>query len=262
MSERTTILVDTDGAVAIITLNRPQRRNAIDHTMRIELADAISDAMAERAVRALVITGAGGAFSGGGDISTMTPSPAADARPRLLLARRVIEEIWRGPKPVVAAVEGAAAGAGLALALACDRMVAGAGATFTASFVRVGLAGDWGISASLPARIGRHAAKQMMMFGDPVDADTALSLGIVDTVTEAGDALRRATEDAHRLAAGPSEALRTMKAALNAWPRDAFTVLDEEIDTQSALFETADFAEAVDAFATRRTPVFGKDQDC
>jgi len=260
MSDPTTILLDTDGAVRVITLNRPQRRNAIDHAMRIELADAIAEAMADPAVRALVITGAGGAFSGGGDISTMTPSSAAEARPRLILARRVIEEIWRGPKPVVAAVEGPAAGAGMALALACDRVVAGSGATFTASFVRVALAGDWGISASLPARIGRHAAKQLMMFGDPVDADRALSLGIADSVTEAGAALRRATEDAQRLAAGPAEALRTMKTALNAWPREPFALLDEEIDTQSALFETADFAEAVDAFATRRAPVFGKDQ--
>ena len=255
---RATVLTDSQIPVRVLTLNRPDRRNAIDLVLRVELAEAIAEAMADPQVRAIVLTGAGGSFCSGGDISTMQRLPPEQGRPRSEAAQRVTFEIWSGRKPVVAAVEGAAVGAGLALALACDRIVAAESATFSASFLRVALAGDMGIFASLPARVGPHRAKQMMLFAERLDAAQAQSAGLVDVLTADGTALDRALADARALAAGPARAIATIKQSLNAWPRDPFTILEAEIDAQAALFDSDDFAEAIAAFQGKRVPEFGR----
>lgn len=251
-----TVLVDDDGPIRLLTLNRPERRNAIDLVLRVELADATAAAMADDAVCAIVLTGAGGAFCAGGDISSMQRQTAAETRPRAVAAARVIRELWQGSKPVIAAVEGPAMGAGLALALACDRVVAGDTASFGAAFVRVGLSGDMGIFASLPARIGPHAAKQMLMFAHVLDAAEAHRRGLTDDTVPAGTALEAAIRDARVLAAGPPQALAAIKSTLGGWPRPPLSVLDAEIDLQTALFDTDDFVEAVTAFREGRTPTF------
>jgi 2-(1,2-epoxy-1,2-dihydrophenyl)acetyl-CoA isomerase len=250
------ILVEDDGVVRVITLNRPQRLNAIDLALRVRLAEAIEAAMADDAVRVLILTGAGGAFCSGGDISTMTRLPEHEARPRAEAAQRVIRALWNGDKPVIAAIEGAAMGAGLALALACDRAVAGADARFGTSFSRVGLAGDMGIFATLPNRIGPAAARQMLMFAGQVDASEAARIGLVDAVVEPGKALASALDDARRLAAGPPLALAAVKSMLARWPRDPFEVLGDEVDHQVTLFDSDDFAEGARAYHERRTPIF------
>jgi enoyl-CoA hydratase/carnithine racemase len=250
------VLVSDDGDVRVITLNRPGRRNAIDLALRVRLAEEIEAAMDHDGVRVIVLTGAGRSFCSGGDISTMTRLPEHQARARAEATQRVIRALWHGGKPVIAAVEGAAMGAGLALALACDRAVAGADARFGTSFSRVGLAGDMGIFATLPGRIGPAAARQMLMFARPVDAPEAARIGLVDAVVEPGKALASALDDARQLAAGPPLALAAVKSMLARWPRDPFQVLEEEIDHQVELFDSDDFAEGVAAYHERRPPEF------
>jgi 2-(1,2-epoxy-1,2-dihydrophenyl)acetyl-CoA isomerase len=251
-----TVLVEDRGAVRILTLNRPERRNAIDLVLRQELAGAVESAMASPAVRALVLTGAGSTFCSGGDISTMGRRSPEDTLPRAQAAARVIRALWDGPKPVVAAVEGAAFGAGVALALACDRVVAASDATFSVSFTRVGLAGDMGIFSSLPARVGPATARQLLMLPRRLDGAEALGLHLVDDLVEPGTALDEALADARMLADGPPLALAAIKSMLSAWAREPRDVLDAEVELQTRLFDTADFAEGVAAFGQRRTPTF------
>jgi enoyl-CoA hydratase/carnithine racemase len=238
-------------------LNRPASRNALDIPLRLELGDAVESAMADSTVRAIVLTGAGGSFCSGGDISTMQRMPPAEGRPRAEAAQRVVRALWAGGKPVVAAVEGAAFGAGLALALACDRIVAAKDARFGAAFVRVGLAGDMGIFATLPARLGPAAAKQILMFGKQFSAPEALELGLIDVTAPTGGALAAAVADAATLAAGPPLALAAIKSLLTRWPSDPVTVLDREVEQQVALFDSDDLTEGAAAFHERRSPVFG-----
>jgi enoyl-CoA hydratase/carnithine racemase len=250
------VLEHDDGPVRVLTLNRPRVKNAIDLPLRVELAEHLEAAMSDDGVRALVITGAGGAFCAGGDISTMQRQAPELTRPRAEAAQRVVRAIWSGGKPVVAAVEGPALGAGLSLALACDRIVAAADAQFGAAFANVGLAGDMGIFATLPARLGVAAAKQMLMLPSRIGATAAFDIGLVDSLVESGGALAAALTDAHRLAAGPPLALAAIKSLLSQPGADRYAILDREVETQASLFDTADFAEAVTAFAERRTPEF------
>lgn len=250
-------LLSTDrGAVRMLTLNRPHRRNALDMELRIALALALEGAMADSAVRAVVLTGAGGSFCSGGDISTMRRQPEGESRPRAEAAQRVVRAVWQGSKPVVAAVEGSAFGAGASLALACDRVVAASDASFSTAFTGIGLAGDLGITWSLSRRVGPARARQMLLMPEPVRGPRALELGLADELTEPGGALSKALEDAARLAAGPPLALAAVKEASLAGSCDPYEVLDREIETQVRLFDSADFAEAVAAFGEKRKPVF------
>lgn len=254
----TSVLVADDGPVRVITLNRPQMRNAIDIPLRIELAEALEAADKDGAVRAIVLTGAGSAFCSGGDISTMRRMGLAEATDRAQLAQRVIRAIWTTPKPVLAAVEGAAYGAGAALAAACDRVVAARTARFATTFLNVGLAGDMGAYASLPARMGVARARQMFLMAQPVTAEEGLPLGLVDATAEPGEALTVALADAHRLAGLAAGALATVKELLATAPtQHRLEVLDLEIEHQARLFDTDDFAEGIAAFHEKRKPEFG-----
>lgn len=257
MTADQTILIHDDGAVRIITLNRPEVRNAIDIPLRLALAEALEDGGADPAVRAIVVTGAGGAFCSGGDVSTMRRTPEPQARERAELAQRVIRAIWNAPKPVLAAVEGSAYGAGTALAAACDRVIAATDARFATTFVNVGLAGDMGTFSSLPIRIGIARTRQMLMMAQPVIATRAFEWGLVDALTDPGTALAQAVSDAQTLAARPAEALAVMKDMLATAPRlHPLDVLDAEATHQARLFDTDDFAEGVAAFRARRAPSF------
>lgn len=255
------VLVRDDGAVRVITLNRPDVRNAIDIPLRIELAEALETADADSEVRVIVLTGAGSTFCSGGDISTMKVMAETEAAERAQLAQRVIRAIWNTPKPVIAAVEGAAFGAGAALAAACDRVVAARDARFATTFTNVGLAGDMGSFASLPRRVGVAKARQMFLLPEPFTADTGQVWGLVDQTTERGEALAVAHTDAARLAAGPAAAYGVIKTLLAVAPTMApLEVLDLEAAHQARLFGSDDFAEGVAAFREKRRPSFGTRQ--
>jgi enoyl-CoA hydratase/carnithine racemase len=254
-SERCVLAADR-GRVRVLTLNRPATRNAIDLELRVVLAEAIEGAMADDAVRVVVLTGAAGTFCSGGDVSTMRRQGAEAIRTRTQAVQRVVRAIWTGPKPVLAAVEGYAVGAGAALALACDRVVAAADSTFAMSFTGVGIAGDTGIFASLPARAGAGVARQLMLLPRRLTGQEALRLGLADAVAEPGRALASALDDAEAIAAGPPLALAGIKAMLARWPADPGEILEWEVDLQAKLMDTDDFAEGIAAFRERRKPVF------
>lgn len=250
------VLVEDRGAVRVLTLNRPEIKNAIDMPLRGALAEALEAADADVRVRSIVVTGAGGSFCSGGDISTMARASRDVTTPRAEAAQRVVRAIWATPKPVVAAVEGPAYGAGVGLALACDRIVSAADATYATTFTGVGLAGDMGIFASLPARVGPARARQMLILPAPVTGAEGVSFGLVDRVVDPGAALDAALEDAARLAAGPPLALGVIKAMLSGEPRHPLTVLELEVRNQVGLWDTDDFAEGVAAFHEKRRPEF------
>lgn len=253
--EHPLVTVEDRDSVRVLALNRPQVKNAIDMPLRVVLAEAVEAAMDDDSVRAIVLTGAGGAFCSGGDISTMARQAPELTRPRAQAAQRVIRALWRG-KPVIAAVEGPAFGAGTALALACDRVVAARDALFGTTFTGVGLAGDMGIFTSLPDRIGTAAAKQLLMFPRRISGSEAADLGLVDSVVEPGAALDAALGDAMRVAAGPPLALAAIKSLLATGIVDRDARLDLEVEKQAALFDTEDFAEGVQAFHAKRLPNF------
>ncbi|WP_127479320.1 enoyl-CoA hydratase/isomerase family protein [Nocardioides pantholopis] len=259
MNETGPVLVEDHGAVRVVTLHRPQVRNAIDWPMRVAFAEALEQADGDPRVRAVVITGAGPAFCSGGDISTMGRLPRAAAVERAQAGQRMVRAIWATPKPVLAAVEGSAYGAGVALAAACDRVVAAEDTTWATTFTRVGLAGDLGAYASLPARMGPARARQMLLLGRPLDGRAALHQGLVDELVAPGTALETALADAEQLAAGPAAALGVIKSLLSGEPRHPLAVLELEVRHQVALWESPDFAEGVAAFRERRTPDFGAD---
>lgn len=255
----TNILTSDDGAVRTVTLNRPEVRNAIDIPLRLELAEALEAADADESVRAIVLTGAGRMFCSGGDISTMQRMGAEDAKHRVDLAQRVIRSIWNTAKPVIAAVEGAAFGAGAALALACDRVVAARNARFATTFTNVGLAGDMGAFVSLPRRVGIARARQMLLLPEPIGGEEAAALGLVDSLADPGQALEVASRDARQLAAGPLRAFGVIKALLAVTPTlHPLDALEEEASHQARLFGTDDFAEGVAAFHDKRRPSFGQ----
>lgn len=251
------VVTADEGAVRVLTLNRPQVRNAIDMPLRIALAHALEEADRDPSVGAVIITGAGDVFCAGGDIATMRRMHPDEARPRAEAAQRVVRAIWRTPKPVVAAVEGAAYGAGMSLALACDRIVVSDSSAFSASFTGVGLAGDMGIFASLPARVGVARARQMLLLPKRIDAHQALAAGLVDEIVPAGEVLAGAIHDASRLAAGPALALGAIKLMLSGSPRAPLDMLELEVEHQVRLFGSDDFAEGAAAFREKRTAHFG-----
>ncbi|MGH3630783.1 MAG: enoyl-CoA hydratase/isomerase family protein [Mycobacteriales bacterium] len=255
-ADKQPVLVEDRGAVRLITLNRPQVRNAINLPLRYALGDAVEAADAASGVRAIVLTGAEGAFCSGGDISTMQRAPRHETTARAQAAQRIIRALWHTPKPVVAAVEGPAYGAGTALALACDRVVSASDATFATTFTGVGLAGDMGIFASLPARVGAPRARQMLMLGTRIRGAEAGSIGLVDRVVDPGEALGAALDDAATLADGPPLALGVIKQMLSGEPRHPLAVLDLEVRNQTVLWDSDDFAEGIAAFTENRRPVY------
>ena len=254
--------VEREDALAILTLDRPDVLNAIDEQLTGALASALVDAAADATIRAVVINGSGRAFSSGQDLRDRLMLVAEPSELHLgrELKRRyhpVIATLRTMRKPVIAAVHGIAAGAGFALALACDVRVAAASASFRAGWGRVGLAPDAGAAFFLPRLVGWGRAMDMMLTGDPLSADEALRIGLVTRVFPDTEFAREWKAYATAIARGATEAYALTKEGLNAaWERDLASFLEVEADLQERAGRTHDYAEGVRAFAEKRTPRF------
>jgi len=260
MTYETLRLERADG-VATITLDRPERKNAINEPMWDELR-AVFDEVGRRPTdRVLVITGAGGDFCSGADLSAMgSDGPAAERRHHLAAMRRIGDvalALHRLPQPTVAKVRGVAVGAGLNLALLCDLVVASDGARFSEIFARRGLTIDFGGSWVLPRRVGLHRAKELALFADIIDAAEAERIGLVNRVVPDGELDAFVADWTARLAAGPPIALAQTKQLLDVGAESSLQqALDAEGAAQTVNFATADTAEAVRAFVEKRQPSF------
>jgi 2-(1,2-epoxy-1,2-dihydrophenyl)acetyl-CoA isomerase len=249
--------------VATITLDRPDALNAFAGDMRERLADALDAVAADDATRVLVVTGAGRAFCAGGDVRHMAGlaergEPFEALAPLLDAGRAVITRLEALPIPTIAAVNGVAAGAGLNLALACDLRFASRTATFAASFVRIGLHPDWGGSWFLPRRVGIARALELCWTGEPVAADQAYAIGLVERVIEPEALAAETRAFAARLARAPQASVRAIKRTLRAsLERTLDQALDAEVEAQRACWRTPDVAEGLRAFVEKRAPAFG-----
>ena len=250
----TALLSEDRGGVRTLTLNRPDRKNALDAALWVALADALRDIKRDRDVRALILTGAGGAFCSGADISV-----PEDVHPRYKLDRLtdVALALHELAVPTIAKVTGVAVGAGWNLALGCDLVVATPESRFCQIFAKRGLSVDLGGSWLLPKLVGLQQAKRLVLLAETIDAEEAQALGLVTWVVPADQIDSYADDLADRLAAGPSFAVAQSKALLNdgadATLRQALT---NEARAQPGNFATADSAEAYSAFAAKRDPEF------
>ncbi|WP_327703415.1 enoyl-CoA hydratase-related protein [Streptomyces decoyicus] len=255
------VLHATDNGVSWITLNRPEAMNAVTWEQRERLIGLLADASADPDIRAVVITATGRGFCAGADLRG---SPSADERvagdvARMIRggAQRLITAVLDCEKPVVAAVNGTAAGIGAHLALACDLVLAAESARFIEVFARRGLVPDGGGAYLLPRLIGPQRAKELMFFGDAVPAAEAARLGLVNRVVPDGELVKTAREWAERLAAGPTRALALTKQLVNAsLDTDRGTAFTAEAAAQEINMTTADAQEGVSSFVERRTPTY------
>jgi 2-(1,2-epoxy-1,2-dihydrophenyl)acetyl-CoA isomerase len=259
--ELKTIQLTITDAVATITLNRPEALNAIDMTVGQELRDVLNDLHARAEVRAILLTGAGRAFSAGGDIKQMIEHANKRAEgffdEPLKRIHEAVLAIRQIPKPVIAAVNGYASGAGCNLALACDYRIAAASARFNQAFVRIGLVPDSGGTFILPRLVGWAKAAELMMTGEIIEAEEALRLGLVNRVVPDEQLMQEAHQIAARFAAGPTVALGRIKALLNHSATASFKdQLDAEREAQIELAKTADVVEGITAFVEKRPPKF------
>jgi 2-(1,2-epoxy-1,2-dihydrophenyl)acetyl-CoA isomerase len=260
VSEPVLLVTDVEG-VRTLTLNRPAAFNSLTNELKDELVAALQAAAADDAVRAVVLTGAGKAFCAGQDLKEhITALQAGQDRLWDTVEKHynpIVRALTELPKPVIAAVNGTAAGAGASFAYACDLRVAAESAKFLMAFANVGLTADSGASWTLPRLIGYGRAMEMMLLAKPVTARRALEIGMVTEVVADDDVLRTARELATRMAAGPTTAYATIKAALlTAASADLPEALVNEGKGQQYAGATADHREAVEAFVAKRPPVF------
>jgi 2-(1,2-epoxy-1,2-dihydrophenyl)acetyl-CoA isomerase len=257
------ILLDVTDGVAVITLNRPDKLNAFAGDMRERMVDALDRVAADRAVSVLVLTGAGKGFCSGGDVQHMVDLKARAAAfdelaPLLEAGRAIVTRLAALEIPVIAAVNGVAAGAGCNLALACDVRLASSEARFGETFVRIGLHPDWGGTYHLPRLAGTAAALDLCWTGDLIGAEEALRLGLVQRAYPAADFERQWREYAQRLAAAPATSVRAAKRTLRASnERTLSQCLDAESAAQAACWASADSDEGLAAFVAKRAARFG-----
>ena len=251
--------VEVDGGVATITLDRPQALNALTVPVKVALREALESIAADRSVRAVILTGAGRAFCAGQDLAERERPDAApldvEVRDRY---NPIIRALRSMGQPVIAAVNGVAAGAGASLAFACDLRIAAEEARFILAFGRIGLVPDSGATWFLPRLVGTATAADMALIGDPVDAAEALRIGLVSRVVPGSALMSEARALADRLAAGAPLAMALTKGALQrALTIDLDEALDGEAKLQGIAGASADHAEGLAAFREKRPPRFG-----
>lgn len=257
-----TILYEATDGIATITLNRPESLNALLPEMSDQLVALVAKADADDTVRAIVLTGAGKAFSAGADLKLMGRADrlgrsALVGRQRTLHGAAVVEQLLRREKPMLAAVNGVVAGMACSFVLACDFALASDTARFVFSFVKVGFIPDSGCTFLLPRRVGLANAQRLCLTAEPVGAADALRLGLVTEVVPTGQLAARARAVAASIAAHPPHAVRMARSLLERGASASFAAAtQDEALAQGVLGETADHQEAVRAFAEKRAPVF------
>lgn len=255
--EYNTIQLERNEPVGVVYLNQPETRNALSREMQEELRIALEGLARDGAVRAIVITGKGEAFCAGGDLRAMGDSKPFQGRQRVQNINRLVLTLRNLEKPVLAAVNGPAFGAGWSLTMACDFVVASSSATFSLAFVKLGLNPACGCLYFLPRMIGLPRAKELMMTGRVVEAAEARALGLVNKVVPPEKLLPETMAFARELAQGPPLALGLMKSIVNrAFETDFLTLLEEEAFAEDLCLQTEDHREGVRAFFEKRKPKF------
>jgi 2-(1,2-epoxy-1,2-dihydrophenyl)acetyl-CoA isomerase len=259
-----------EDGVAVIAMNRPERRNALSAAMLTALSATLAACETDPAVACVVLTGAGGAFCAGGDVKGMaegtgggsTTAAGADLDSRIhaqrLSQRATAGKLYKMPKPTIASLPGPAAGAGLSLALACDLRIAADTAVMTTAFAKVGFSGDYGGTYFLSQLVGSAKARELYYLSDRIDMSEALRLGLVNWVVPAAQLHAKTLEIAHRIARGPRVAFRYMKENLNraASGADVDDCLDLEATHHVHTGLTEDHRDAAKAFVEKREPAF------
>ena len=242
-----------DDGIVVLTIDRPAARNALTPEIRSGIAEQFETMREDESVRAVVITGAGGHFCAGGDVKTLGSRDPAAMQERVAEMVRVAEIVITFPKPLVAAVRGHAAGAGASLACLADIVVADDSAKFTVSFLNIGLVPDWGLTHTLPRRVGPAAARRLALTRERVDADEAHRLGLADVRAPDGEVMAVALERARSLAASALGGYAALKAMMD--DREALrAALEAEARTQLERSRTWEHREGVAAFREKRRP--------
>lgn len=256
------LIAEREGPVTLLRMNNPDKLNALSPVLTRELIEALEEAGADRTVRAVVLTGEGRGFCAGADLGTLEQPYRRGERPSLSAFlsegyNRLIPLVTGAPQPVVAAVNGVAAGAGVSLALACDLRVASEDASFTAAFSRIGLVPDSGACYLLPRILGRARALEFALLSERVDAHAALAMGLVNRVVPADRLLQEAMALARRLAELPTVALALTRRLFDETAILSLQeTLEREARAQDEAAATRDHLEGVLAFLEKRAPSF------
>lgn len=248
------VAIRREGAIAILTMNQPEKRNAVSPELTSALVELIQALQDDRTCRVIVLTG-GQHFCAGGSLDSLSTS-GLTMRQDMRDGHRLLRLISSGRVPLVAAVEGAAFGAGLSLAAICDFVVADSNSRFGAVYGKVAIMPDWGALWTLPQRMGLGATRELVMMNKILDGGTAQRLGLVDILVEDGRVLEAALERARELANCAPGAISATKAALSRFPQSLDVLLDWEADTQALLIASEDFATGRDAFFSKGAAQF------
>ena len=257
---KTTTIIEKEEGVAVITLNRPERFNAMSTQLLSDVEEAVKALDKDDDTKVIVITGAGEAFCAGGDLEghpAFSTDNAIDREQFVVDAQRITLALRRMPKPVIAAVNGVAAGAGMDLSLACDLRIASEKARFVEIFVRSGLMTDMGGSYLLPRLVGVGKALEILLAGDIIDADEAHRIGLVNQVVPHSELMTKTMAMARRFAKGPSQAYKLIKwSVYRGLELSIESALENEVYGQNLLLGSEDVHEAVNAFNEKRKPIF------
>lgn len=255
------VRLSVEDGIARVVLNRPDRLNALDIALAESLLDALARAERDRSVKVVLLTGEGRAFMAGGDLALFHAAQerADEAAGRLIpFFHQIIRGIRRMSAPVVAGVQGAVAGGGLGLALACDLVVAADDASFVPAYTRIGTSPDGGTTWSITRLIGQRRAMEWIMLGDPIGAEEARAIGLINRVVPGGRLAAELDALARRIAQGPAFAFASVKRLVHQAPTVPFEVqLEAERDAFVAAAGTADFREGIAAFFAKRPARFG-----
>ena len=252
------LLVSRDGDIVRLQFNRPEVLNALDRASAQSFAHACRDIASDHSVRAVIVSGAGRAFMAGGDLAELRADPTGAAIALIGPMHEAIVLLAEMRAPVIASLQGAVAGAGLSLALACDFAIAAEGTRFTLAYVNIGASCDLSGSWSLPRLVGLRKALEIALLGERFDAAEALRLGLVNRVVAEAELEAQTLALAQRLARGPAQSIAQLKRLMRiSFEHDLRAQLDAERAAFLSCASTADFAEGVDAFIARRAPRFG-----